>query len=184
MTKVGVIPDSLPRTKKHGQRAWWLYRRARPFVLLDNDGDYFIDSGGTAWRDGEPPRRVVHILTGDESHKWDAPPKREVPENEREMVSVGQTVVEFTPDLVVHVSRSKIAACGAVIVGKDVLTKGRRRANCEICLNMPKEEQIKQELVVHMMRDNLVICGAVLGGSSVKAKGRRIANCGMCAKYV
>ena len=53
----------LPRVRRHGKRAWSLLRRAKPFVLADGQGDYFVDPGGWAWRQGSSPVPARSLLT-------------------------------------------------------------------------------------------------------------------------
>ena len=52
----------LPRVRRHGKRAWQLYRRAKRFVLVDAAGDYYVDRAGNAHRPGEITVHVVKLL--------------------------------------------------------------------------------------------------------------------------
>ena len=68
--EVGHVAASkeLPRVRRHGKRAWELVRQARSFILVDAQGDYYVDRGGWANRPGNRSVRVERLL--DPAKKW------------------------------------------------------------------------------------------------------------------
>ena len=62
--------EELPRVRKHGKRVWSLLSRHKPFVLVDAAGDYFVDRGGWAHRNGQATVAARTLLVfGDSAGK-------------------------------------------------------------------------------------------------------------------